>query len=142
MGEVRKLTTAEIARDRRLKSIYGMSLEDFNKKMEEQNSACVLCKRPFSQFQPYQDHDHKCCPPGRKVQRKYCGKCNRGLLCFLCNKYAIGLMEKVNTSTSKYQIDFVKAVAYLAEWTTVIKSKGGYEPKTKAKRPSKSKKGV
>lgn len=142
LGEVRKLTTAEVARDRRLRDIYKMSLEEFNAKMKEQGNACVLCGRPFPEFQPYQDHDHNCCAAGRKVQRKYCGKCNRGLLCFLCNKYAIGLMEKMNPPNSKYVMDFVKAVAYLKSWTEIIKSKGGYEPKAKAKRSSKKQKGV
>jgi hypothetical protein len=142
LGQTRKLTTAEAARDRRLRDIYKMSLEEFEAKKVEQDNKCVLCGRPFSEFQPYQDHDHNCCAPGRKLQRKYCGKCNRSLLCFLCNKYAIGLMEKMNKSNSKYKIDFVKAVEYLKSWTEKIKAKGGYEPKTKAKRPSKKQKSV
>lgn len=36
------------------------------------------------------DHDHSCCPGGRK---KACGKCVRGLLCGSCNT-ALGLLQE------------------------------------------------
>lgn len=138
-----QLATKDALKDRRLRDIYKMSLEEYNQRLADQGNKCILCSRPFPEFQSYLDHDHFCCAVGRKVQKKYCGKCNRGLLCFLCNKYAIGLMEKMNPPNSKYKMDFIKAVEYLKGWTEVIKSKGGYVPKEKkTKRSSKKQKSV
>lgn len=136
------MTSKEAARDKRLRYVYNESLEEFNKKMEEQDFKCPLCGRLFSQFQPYQDHDHKCCP--RRLKR-FCGKCNRGLLCFICNKYAMGVIEKL--SNLEQPVDFEKVLAYIKEWNEKIKAKGGYAPKAepkkkKAKRTSKKQKSV
>jgi len=124
MGEVGKLTSAERAKDKRLRTIYNRTLEDQNAQLKEQHSACAICRRPFPQFQAYQDHDHKCCP--RRL-KSYCGKCNRGLLCYLCNKYAVGLIEWMR----KMDIPFDVLIAYIKFWDEEIKRKGGYEPKPK-----------
>lgn len=119
-----KRTSAQVARDKRLKSTYNSSLDEYDAKLAKQGNKCAICERPFPKFMAYQDHDHDCCP--RKL-KKFCGKCNRGLLCFLCNKYAVGLVEKL----SKQGIDFAKVLAYLKVWHRVVAAKGGYEKKTK-----------
>lgn len=130
MGQVEKLTTAERAKGRRLQETFNQTLEEHNAKRKEQLNACYICRRPFSQYQAYQDHDHACCPRRKK---KFCGLCNRGLLCFLCNKKAVAAVEYMR----KVGIDPEKVVQYVNHWTVVIKSKGGYVPEQKTKRVSK-----
>jgi len=112
-------------KDKRLQKIYNRSLEDYNRQLAEQGNACAICGRSFSQFQAYNDHDHKCCP--RRL-KEFCGKCNRGILCYLCNKYAVGLIEWMR----KMGIPFKKIVEYVDFWDAEIKRKGGYESKPKS----------
>ena len=80
------MTSSERAKDKRLRETYNQTLEEHHAKRAEQLDACAICRRPFSQFQPYQDHDHACCPSKRS-----CGRCIRGLLCMRCNM-ALGLL--------------------------------------------------
>jgi hypothetical protein len=58
----------------------GMSLEDFQSRLEQQSNACAICGTSFIDLEPVVDHDHACCP-GEKT----CGKCTRGVLCRACN---------------------------------------------------------
>ena len=127
MGEPNQLSKSEIAKDKRLREIYNMPLEVQNEQRRKQKNACAICRRPFSQFQAYQDHDHKCCP--RRLKR-YCGKCNRSLLCYICNKKAVGIIEYL----IKLEIDPQKVVDYYKEWNVIIAARGGYEPKAEPKR--------
>ncbi len=60
------------------KFYYGITLEEFNTKMDSQNSQCVICGRLL--LRPSLDHNHACCPG-----KKSCGKCIRGILCQGCN---------------------------------------------------------
>lgn len=122
-----KLTTAERAKDARLRKIYNTTLEAQNVQKATQNNACAICGRDFATFQMYQDHDHKCCP--RRKPHQYCGKCNRGLLCYLCNKHAVGLIEWLR----KMNIPLTKVNDYVDFWNAEIVRKGGYEPKEKKK---------
>jgi hypothetical protein len=121
-----KLTTAEKAKTKRLATIYKQTLEQHNAIRAEQKNACAICRRSFTQFQAYQDHDHKCCPRRRK---EFCGLCNRSLICYLCNKYAVGLVEWMR----KMDISFDKVVEYIKFWDAEIQRRGGYAEKPKAK---------
>lgn len=127
MGEVGKLTSKEKAKDKRLRETYNMTLEEHNAKRASQNNKCAICRRDFREFTAFQDHDHRCCP--RRL-KKFCGKCNRGLLCYLCNKYAVGLIEWMR----KMDIPMTELVKYLEYWTEEIQRKGGYEPKQTPKK--------
>lgn len=71
-------------------SFYGITPEQYKKKLEEQDGVCEICKCPPSQGRSLLsvDHDHRCCPKGGS-----CGKCVRGLLCEDCNK-AIGILKE------------------------------------------------
>lgn len=60
---------------------YGITLDEYERLMEEQDRSCAICRQPFGDNKPHIDHDHSCCPGG-----KACGKCVRGLLCSDCNK--------------------------------------------------------
>jgi hypothetical protein len=130
VGEARQLTSKERAKDKRLREIYSMSLEDHNAKRDKQNHACAICSRPFRDFTAYQDHDHKCCP--RRLKR-FCGLCNRGLTCYLCNKYAVGFLEFL----MKMNIPIENVIAYVKFWDAEIARKGGYAPKAEPKRKRK-----
>lgn len=122
-------TTAEQAKEYRLRTVYKQTPEEHAVLKASQGNKCALCPRTFDKFMAYQDHDHKCCKAGRKKQRRYCGKCNRGLLCFICNKKVIGALEYIE----KLGVDVQIALDYLNKWGLVLLQKGAYEPKTETK---------
>lgn len=124
MGEPNQLTKSQKAKDRRLREIYNTTLAAQNEQRQVQGNACGICGRSFLEFVTFQDHDHKCCP--RRL-KKFCGLCNRGLLCYLCNKYAVGLIEWMR----KMNIPKEKVVKYIDDWDVIIKARGGYAPKVK-----------
>ena len=69
----------EVYRGYEYKKKYKITLEIYNKKLQEQDGVCAICKgtwvRPL-----VVDHDHDCC------NGEYtCGKCLRALLCGNCN---------------------------------------------------------
>lgn len=72
----------------KLISRYGITKEQYDKKLEEQDGHCAICSAtPQEVGVLCVDHDHSCCP-GEKT----CGKCLRALLCSRCNT-AIGLLN-------------------------------------------------
>jgi len=121
------LTPSEKAKDRRLQSIYKISLAEFEVKKAAQGNKCAICGRSFDEFMAHQDHDHACCPPGRKKQREYCGKCNRDILCYLCNRWAVGGMEYCR----KVGIDPAKVLAYVIKWEMKSLERGNGATKEK-----------
>lgn len=73
-----------------LKSMYGISIQDYDALLLTQNLQCAICgsDSPGSGHIYFcVDHDHACCPG-----KKSCGACVRGLLCGGCNK-ALGLFN-------------------------------------------------
>lgn len=60
---------------------YGITEEEYNALLSEQNYSCAVCGVPFGTgaSKVNIDHDHNCCPG-----TKSCGKCLRGLLCSNC----------------------------------------------------------
>lgn len=132
------VTTAAQAKEYRLRTVYKQTPEEHEALKASQGNACVICKRSFVTYVAFQDHDHKCCNAGRKKQRRYCGKCNRGLLCFICNKKVVGAIEKIE----KLGIDIYAALDYLNKWGIVLLERGAYEPKAKEKRLRKKQKSV
>jgi hypothetical protein len=133
-GERDQLTSTERAKDKRLREIYGgLTLEEQNKQRAKQGNACAMCGRDFSKFTPFQDHEHKCCPRRLKT---FCGKCNRGLLCYPCNKFVTGILEK--QSINKVLIPPLtllgKMVEYFEYWNPILTEKGCYDEKPEAKK--------
>jgi hypothetical protein len=57
-----------------LKSRYGLTIEDFNRLLEQQNHACAICERPFDR-RPNVDHCHLT----HWVRGLLCHRCNPGL---------------------------------------------------------------
>lgn len=63
-----------------LKQKYGLTVEDYERMLEEQGGGCAICGRPpRDDISLHVDHDHDT-------------GLTRGLLCFPCNN-AIGLMQ-------------------------------------------------
>ena len=133
------MTSSEKAKDLRLRKIYKTTLCHQSLQLLSQDFCCAICGRPFAPkhdkngktFTAYQDHDHTCCP--RRL-KEYCGRCNRGLLCYVCNKYLVGIVEKLGLPVDKL-------LAYLEFWKEELKKKGAYA-KTKCVCIQRKKKSV
>lgn len=124
------LSKSEKAQDARLRRIYKKTLSQKLAEIAAQGGGCAICGRPYPKYTLSQDHDHDCCkrPRGKKGNTAtFCGKCNRGWLCYLCNRWAIGALEYM--ARLNPPIPAEKAFAYLKEWKQKIKERGGYEPK-------------
>lgn len=69
----------EIYRAARLKMLYGISIEQYDEMLKNQDGKCAVCKRHHSEFKTRLavDHDHK---TGEIF----------GLLCTYCNHRVIG----------------------------------------------------
>jgi hypothetical protein len=92
----------------RLEKIYKIT-------EKEQSKKCGICQRPFSKFKKFQDHFHGCCDPKKK--KEYCGKCTRGTLCYLCNRFITGYIEKK-------KIPWNRVAEYLNKWEGILLSRG------------------
>lgn len=68
---------AEKAREAHLKYTYGITTEDYNQMLKEQDGKCAVCGKPPKTMRLAVDHCHKT------------GKI-RGLLCSYCNRRVIG----------------------------------------------------
>lgn len=88
-GKIYRKQNPEKTRARRLKYMYNITIDQYNKMLEAQNHVCAICfgKNDNTGYPLFVDHDHSCCPGGRS-----CGKCVRGLLCNDCN-FAIGAFK-------------------------------------------------
>lgn len=75
----RKPRSKELVRNWTLKRNYGITSEDYNKMLSEQQNSCKLCFRKQGQFRLHVDHCH------------VTGKV-RGILCHQCNWY-LGVIE-------------------------------------------------
>jgi hypothetical protein len=95
-----------------LRTLYGLTLEQYNEKLKAQDGKCAICKKVPIKFNV--DHDHNCCSiTGRKrVDRKTCGKCVRGLLCDGCNT-ALGRFKDSEEILQR-------AIDYLREYKNAI----------------------
>lgn len=64
---------------------YSLTIDQYDCMLRAQNGVCAICKRPPTKKRLAVDHDHL---TGR----------NRGLLCGLCNRYLMNLIDthKIN----------------------------------------------
>jgi hypothetical protein len=71
------------AKNKHRKQRYGLNPDEYDAMIVAQHGSCGICKttEPGGRSGTWHiDHDPRCCP-GEYT----CGKCIRGLLCFLCN---------------------------------------------------------
>jgi len=85
--------TKETHRGIHLKASYGLSIQDYQTMLKDQNNACALCGRSEEYKALSVDHDHKT------------GKV-RGLLCNKCNT-ALGFFQD-NIETVSKALDYLK----------------------------------
>ena len=64
----------DLARNRQLKHMFGITLEQFDQMVLEQKNCCAICGRGFTTT-PHVDHDHETL----KVRKLLCLACNTGL---------------------------------------------------------------
>jgi hypothetical protein len=63
---------------------YGITQDQYDTLLAEQNNSCAVCEVPFSDVvKPRIDHDRNCCPTANT-----CGQCLRGILCPECTSFA------------------------------------------------------
>lgn len=60
-------------KDYNLRYLYGISLNDYNRILKEQNECCAICKNTTQKFNV--DHDHTI----NKVRGLLCDSCNLGI---------------------------------------------------------------
>lgn len=63
----------ELFKQRRRKYRYGITPDQYNQLLTEQQSCCAICKHPFGDTQPHVDH----CHTSGAVRGLLCGNCNR-----------------------------------------------------------------
>jgi len=59
----------------RLRSLYDITVEQFDQMLEAQDSSCLICHRSFDDYPPVVDHDHAT----GAVRALLCTNCNTGL---------------------------------------------------------------
>lgn len=64
-------------KDRRLKRLYNISLNEYNQMLQAQNEKCAICKTHYSQLHKKLnvDHDHI----SGKIRSLLCSDCNLGI---------------------------------------------------------------
>lgn len=75
------MNTKERAEDRRLKRVYGKSLSWYKRQDKKQKGVCAICGRPPKKLKLAVDHNHQT-------------TLVRGLLCMICNRKIVGLIER------------------------------------------------
>lgn len=86
------LEKANKAKNYRLKSKYGITLEIYNQMLAAQKGVCALCEQPPKNKALSVDHLHKKDAKGKQVKGD--ASLVRGLLCFYCNHKIIGSLER------------------------------------------------
>jgi hypothetical protein len=71
--------------------LYKWTPEKYDAKLLEQGGHCALCDNVAGKKRLHVDHDHACCGDDKKFT---CGKCNRGILCQVCNT-RLGYLEQL-----------------------------------------------
>jgi len=88
-----------------IKTKYQVTPEWYEAKLEEQGGHCALCPQTMVPGRSFLfiDHNHECCDSDKKT----CGKCVRGILCYRCNTMLWAIENKEW---------YTKALAYLARY--------------------------
>ena len=85
----------ETQRDRNLRRSFGITLEDYNRMLKQQEGCCAICKKHHTEFLKNLAVDH--CHNSGKI---------RGLLCMYCNT-ALGKFND-NTELMEAAVKYIK----------------------------------
>ena len=106
LAEIKKeynLREAPAVKNRRLKYVYRITLDQYYAMLEDQNGVCAICKKENKNGLALSvDHNHQCC-----VGNRSCGKCVRRLLCNRCNT-GIGAFED-DIDLMEAAIEYIRA---------------------------------
>jgi hypothetical protein len=91
--------TPEYGRMKQMERRYGITVEQYEEKLESQGGHCALCStvQGDTKRRLTVDHDHSCCD-----KEQACGKCNRGILCANCNR-ELGSLERLMRDFINYE---------------------------------------
>ena len=73
--------SSEKAREHRLKSLYGISIAEYEQMLKKQKGVCAICGRPPAKQRLAVDHNHKT----KQIRGLLCYHCNYGLPWFKTN---------------------------------------------------------
>lgn len=95
----------EKQKDYKLKSKYGINLQDFNDQLKHQDYKCAICKEHFK------DERH--------IHVDHCHTSNnvRGILCTLCNTSLGGFKDNINALKNA-----IKYLESKGSWSRAVKS--------------------
>ena|SRR3990167_2189818 len=94
------------ARDKYLRSKYGITEAIYFAMVKSGNGACWICKRPPKDGKALNvDHQHLT-KADKKAGAKF-GKV-RGLLCFFCNRYVIGRSKEGDAPRYRVAADYLE----------------------------------
>ena len=84
----------------RLKHLYGITIEQYNKALALQGGVCALCGKPPKTKRLSVDHVHSKILSERRV---------RGLLDYVCNKYLIGRRKAEHAELFRKAADYLES---------------------------------
>ncbi len=82
------------AKNYKLLNLYGITLNDYFAKSALQRHVCAICKQSPKTKSLCVDHIHR--KDKKKKMIRGCKEDVRGLVCYFCNKYIIGAIERRN----------------------------------------------
>jgi hypothetical protein len=97
---ISKGTPQERARARRLQKLYRITTDQYEKQLRKQGGVCKICGRSPKKVRLNVDHDHRAEKAGSLVVR--------GLLCGMCNRKILGVIERLKVNPQKivdYMLD-------------------------------------
>ena len=80
-------TSPEKRRAYNLKKKYGMTVAEYDAMFVQQGGVCAICHRPPKKIRLACDHDHA-------IEKKEGKIVVRGLLCSMCNRKIVGVIER------------------------------------------------
>lgn len=86
----------------KLKLLYGLTLEDYERMVFDQNNKCAICHREMDP--PHVDHDHQ----SSELRALLCGNCNSGLGMF---KESCDLLIRAMSYLDSFKTDLPLAVS-------------------------------
>lgn len=108
-------------RDRRLRRKYGITVEQYEALLSEQNGVCAVCGRPPKNVRHAVDHDHR-------VERQTGAIHVRGLLCMMCNRKIVGVIERLRVDPQRVADYLNRPAVYVSERpTTKTRSRGAHK---------------